>query len=75
MNDKRFELSCVESRPGHEQQLSCAGVLAVCAWEKVSMPDNAKHGTAWAGEDMGLVALTAYVHRMGFVMNKASGKE
>ncbi|AHE65687.1 hypothetical protein [Legionella oakridgensis] len=64
VQNKSFELSCIESKPGHEQQVSCANVLAVCQWSDVSMPQS--QATYWAGEDMSLSALTAYLGRRGF---------
>jgi len=67
LHDKSFELSCIESRPGHEQQIPCAGVLAVCQWGSEAMPAE-EAGTYWAGENMTLSALTAYIARRGFVL-------
>lgn len=67
VSDKSFELSCIESRPGHEQQVPCAGLLAACQWPNISMPKKEK-GTFWAGEDMNLTALKAHVGSRGFVL-------
>lgn len=67
LDKKSFELSCIESRPGHEQQVPCAGLLAVCQWTPVTTPKS-KSGTFWAGEDMTLSALTAHVGSRGFVL-------
>lgn len=66
---KSFQLSCIESRPGHEQQIPCAGVLAVCKWINITMPEK-KSGVFWAGENMDLAPLKAYIERMGFVLTK-----
>jgi len=66
-----FELGCIESRPGHEQQVPCFDVLAVCQWLTAKRPENIV-GTVWAGEDMVLSALTAYVGRHGFVLPTAT---
>ncbi len=60
-----FELSCIESRPGHEQQVPCKGLLAACQWMPVIQP-KAATGTFWAGEDMTLASLKAYVGSRGF---------
>jgi hypothetical protein len=65
-----FELSCIESRPGHEQQIPCASVLAVCQWSDAKMPPKSS-GTFWAGENMSLSQLRAYVERRGFVVSEA----
>ena len=60
-----FELSCIESKPGHEQQIACAGAIEVCLWSSVTMSTQGK-GTYWAGEDMGLSGLTAHLSGRGF---------
>ena len=67
LNDEKFELSCIESRPGHEQQVSCSTVLAVCQWPATSLPQKTS-GTSWAAEDMALSPLIAYIKRRGFVL-------
>src|ERR1700758_2567039 len=41
-----FVLNCIESRPGHEQQIPCEEAIAVCSWKKVKFPENIK-GTFW----------------------------
>ncbi len=64
-----FELSCIESRPGHEQQIPCEGAIEVCQWDKVKFPENSK-GTFWASEDMSLSALTATIGGRGFILSK-----
>lgn len=67
VNDEAFELSCIESRPGHEQQVPCSTVLAVCQWSAASLPQRGVD-SMWAGEDMLLSPLTAYMKRRGFVI-------
>lgn len=62
-----FTLTCIESRPGHEQQIPCEGAIAVCDWQGVTIPKKEK-GTFWAGEDMSLPALTAAIGGRGFVL-------
>lgn len=62
-----FVLNCIESRPGHEQQVPCEGAIAVCQWKKMKSPANSQ-GTYWAGEDMSLSALTAAIGGKGFVL-------
>ena len=66
-----FELSCIESKPGHEQQIPCAGVLGVCEWTTVKLPAQLK-GTFWGGENMSLTALTTYLGGRGFGLPAAS---
>ncbi len=65
LDKKAFELSCIESQPGHEQQVPCRGVISVCKWLGVTMPTKEK-GTRWAGENMTLSDLTAHLGGRGF---------
>lgn len=67
LSDEKFELSCIESRPGHEQQVACSSVLAVCQWSATSLPQKASN-THWVAEDMQLSPLIAYIKRRGFVL-------
>ena len=71
LDKKTFEISCVESKPGHEQQIACSSVLAVCKWTDVKIPEKLS-GTFWAGEDMPLSELIAYIGRRGFVLSNQS---
>lgn len=34
LDKSSFEITCIESRPGHEQQIPCEGMIAVCQWKK-----------------------------------------
>lgn len=65
LDKESFELSCVESKPGHEQQVSCKAVIFVCLWPEVIIPVK-QTGTFWAGENMNLSALMAYLGTRGF---------
>ena len=68
LSGKPFELSCIESKPGHEQQIPCSGVVGICQWSNATMPPKTS-GTFWAGENMTLSPLTAYIERRGFVLS------
>lgn len=68
INDKKFELSCIESRPGHEQQVACSTVLAVCQWPVKALPDKSA-ASYWAAEDMQLSPMIAYIARRGFALS------
>ncbi|KTD22770.1 Uncharacterised protein [Legionella lansingensis] len=70
LDKESFEISCIESKPGHEQQVPCAGVISVCRWS-VTMPAQTS-GTFWAGEDMSLQALTEYLGGRGFELPDSS---
>lgn len=67
LNNKSFTLSCIESKPGHEQQVPCAGAVGICQWVGVTMPKKPT-GTFWAGEDLPLSALIAHIGSRGFVL-------
>lgn len=60
-----FDLTCIESKPGHEQQIPCEDVLAVCHWTLPGFPSDLK-GVYWAAEDLNLSALIAYLGRQGY---------
>lgn len=62
-----FILNCIESRPGHEQQIPCEGAIAVCTWKGVKIPAG-DQGTFWAGEDMSLDSLKTALGGKGFVI-------
>lgn len=65
LDKEAFELSCIESKPGHEQQVPCSGVIAVCKWSTVVIPEKEK-GTFWAGENMTLSGLVGHLGGRGF---------
>lgn len=73
LDNKAYELTCIESRPGHEQQVPCAGVIAACQWPNVTMPQS-KESTYWAGEDKSLGVLTAHIGSNGFVIPAPANK-
>jgi hypothetical protein len=60
-----FTFNCIESKPGHEQAVSCEKTLAACEWTPQSLPKN-KYPVFWAAEDMTLPPLIAYLQRLGF---------
>ncbi|RUR13528.1 hypothetical protein [Legionella sp. km772] len=62
-----FVVSCIESKPGHEQEIPCEGAIAVCQWKGAKFPENSQ-GTFWAGEDLPLAELTAAIGGRGFVL-------
>lgn len=65
LDKKNFELSCIESKPGHEQQLPCSAAISLCLWDAVTFPaDNS--GTFWAGEDLSLTKLISHLTSRGF---------
>jgi hypothetical protein len=71
-----FVLNCIESRPGHEQQVPCEGEIAVCKWnaKKVKIPADSQGTTFWVAEDMSLDALIAAVGARGFVLHLSEHK-
>lgn len=65
LDETKLELTCIESKPGHEQQVACEHTLAVCEWPITSRPEHTQ-GVFWAGENMPLTTLAAYIGRRGF---------
>lgn len=71
LDKEAFELSCIESKPGHEQQVPCTGLISVCLWPEVTMSTQGT-GTYWAGENMSLPELTAHLGGRGFGLPASS---
>lgn len=63
-----FALACIESKPGHEQEIPCEGMVAVCQWMKVKIADA---GTFWANEDQPLAELIAALGARGIHIPEA----
>lgn len=73
VNKKSFELNCIESKPGHEQQIPCEGQLAVCKWPTVKITSQ-NIGTYWAAENMNWSDLTTYLGGRGFSLPASVNK-
>lgn len=65
LGENAFEMSCIESKPGHEQQISCEQTLAVCEWP-LKQKEKKLQAPLWAGENMPMTVLIAYIGRHGF---------
>ncbi|MBA2710805.1 MAG: hypothetical protein H0U57_09465 [Tatlockia sp.] len=65
LDKNNFELSCIETKPGHEQQIPCSAVISVCKWSSAGVPANGK-GSYWAGENLTLPALISHLSGRGF---------
>lgn len=63
---KAFTLSCIESKPGHEQQVPCSGALAACQWSGMESTDKQSAPPFWAGENMLLPELLSHLEQRGF---------
>lgn len=60
-----YTMECIESKPGHEQQIPCLGSVVLCQYKKTKMPPS-RQPDYWAAEDMSLRALTSAVGGKGF---------
>lgn len=69
LNETSFELGCIESKPGHEQQVSCAGVLMACEWPGITGKESQKT-PYWAAENMPLPELLAHLNQRGFNLSE-----
>ena len=65
MNRTAFTLSCIESRPGHEQQVSCQHVISACEWP--ALKKQQQRHIFWVAENMNLSPLIAYATRKGWM--------
>lgn len=62
--DHRVLLHCIESFPGHEQHIPCAGQIFLCKW---SAPIKIKERkNFWIGENMNKTNLIEYLSSRGF---------
>jgi len=68
INHASFKLSCIESKPGHEQQIACKNVVGVCEWKGTLPKIKKSNGIFWAAENMQLNPLIAYMGRQGFIL-------
>ncbi|MBA2656807.1 MAG: hypothetical protein H0U70_07445 [Tatlockia sp.] len=64
LEEKSFEINCIESKPGHEQQIPCAKAISACKWPMVK--SDKEKGSFWAGENMNLPALISHLEGRGF---------
>ena len=60
-----FAINCVESYPGHEQEINCSEAIEVCQYQKVNFPEDAE-GSFWAGENMSKEKLISHLEKRGF---------
>lgn len=74
VNKGPFVLNCIESKPGHEQQIPCEGAITVCQWNKMKMPASAQ-STFWVAEDKTLAELITAVGGRGFVIPTAPSSD
>jgi hypothetical protein len=65
---KDIKFSCIESKPGHEQKISCQEALAICQWPNTKIPEDRK-GVFFVAENMDLSSLTAYSERNGYSLS------
>lgn len=73
LNRPKFALTCIESQPGHEQQIPCAEAVTVCQWT-FSKSSKAEISTYWAGENMEMPALVHHLQQRGFILPVKNGK-
>lgn len=66
LDKKNFELNCIESKPGHEQQVPCSTVISLCKWSKAERKKVKEKGSFWAGENRSLSALISHLEGRGF---------
>lgn len=65
---------CIQSIPGHEQQISCQIGMAVCQWSaKISKSKRPKQNT-WLAENTSYAEAKAYLQRMGWLFERTGSK-
>lgn len=62
-----FALNCIESIPGHEQQVQCSEVLAACSYDNVTESVDPKFATTYfIAENLILPETVALLLRQGY---------
>ena len=64
LNQDKFELTCIESKPGHEQQVACENLISICQCPDIKVPES-ENITYWAGENKNLSSLVSYIGGRG----------
>lgn len=65
---------CIEAETGHEQQVSCHDVIAMCQWSAIAPEQILKQSGIWVIENQSVVVAKAYLERMGWLFNQVSSK-
>ena len=52
LNNTKLMLTCIESKPGHEQQVPCADLIAMCQIKNKIKATLTNSPTIWLGENM-----------------------
>ncbi len=73
LDQHALTIGCIESKPGHEQEIACHDRVAVCEWIPNRHPKKPS-GIVWAAENMTLTPLIAYLGRHGFIVPSSSEK-
>ena len=65
---------CIQSQKGHEQQVSCKDVIAVCEWNAEAPKSLRTKNNLWLVENQSIGYAKAYLQRMGWLFDKVSTK-
>jgi hypothetical protein len=65
---------CIQSETGHEQQVSCQEVIAVCQWPATIPKGLEQKVEGWVLENQSIVVAHAYLQRMGWLFGRHSSK-
>lgn len=65
---------CIQVETGHEQQVACQEVMALCEWA-AQAPDSLNTKSAsWLVENQSILVAKAYLQRMGWLFDKLGTK-
>jgi len=65
---------CIQSQKGHEQQVSCKDVMAVCEWLAEAPKSLQTKNNLWLVENQSITFAKAYLQRMGWLFDKVITK-
>jgi hypothetical protein len=74
LNKKKFTLNCIESKPGHEQHISCSEAIRACKWKPIKAPQKLSK-VFWAGESLSFEELQENLIDQGFKIPIKEHKE
>jgi hypothetical protein len=72
--EQALSFRCIQVETGHEQQVACQEVMALCEWS-VRPPESLKTKNAsWLVENQSILVSKAYLQRMGWLFDKLGTK-
>lgn len=65
---------CIQVETGHEQQVACQEVIALCEWVAEAPETLKTKNASWLVENQSILVAKAYLQRMGWLFDKVGTK-